>query len=680
MALLYISERGKRLLDVLLAQTDYITMNNLSKILDVSRRTVYYDISKVNIWLEQAGMPALEIVREKGLFIPYKDRERIIHCLETNNEKTVYIFSPEERERGIICYIIYSDKPIYLEQITECFDVSRNTVFKDMKRVSERLEQYELELKYYSKTGYKIEGDTVRIRALFILYFNEMFSLFQNGTLRFFCPDKIEVYYRKMKEIEKELGVRYVEGILFAMAAMNPLLYRHRQALVFPGLKISQMKETREYKLVAEYFPELLLEEQCYLALHLCGSRVNTVPPQFFANPSRQYIRDLVKEMIAEFEKTACVIFEDRESLERGLFIHLGTSLYRYQYGIQIGNMLGNDVMKEYPDLFAITRTVIKKLEENIGIPIPDSEAAYLALHFGSALKISEKDNQKLRILIVCVNGMSTGNMIRREVQKLLPFAEIVDVRAVVNLLNAQDVCDLIITTVKINSVVPSIVVHPILTELDRRNIMNHKLIAPKEIEIRRDQIFQVIKKYVSPENYKDLKDDLTVYFQGGMQEFAIEDKLELKLNKMLDEYRIRIVSEKCNWQQSIRFAGQCLIDCGSIEQRYLDSIIMQLQYYGPYMFLTDSVLLAHAKPEDGVNTLDVSLTVFKEPIVFSGERKAKMIIVLAAEDQEKHLTILQDILELVSNEEILDILTECNTKTEILSVVNHFLQSEKNA
>ena len=100
----------------------------------------------------------------------------------------------------------------------------------------------------------------------------------------------------------------------------------------------------------------------------------------------------------------------------------------------------------------------------------------------------------------------------------------------------------------------------------------------------------------------------------------------------------------------------------------------MQLQYYGPYMFLTDSVLLAHAKPEDGVNTLDVSLTVFKEPIVFSGERKAKMIIVLAAEDQEKHLTILQDILELVSNEEILDILTECNTKTEILSVVNHFL------
>ena len=680
MALLYISERGKRLLDVLLAQTDYITMNNLAKTLDVSRRTVYYDINKINIWLEQAGMSALEIVREKGLFIPYKNREKIQDYLEENNEKTVYIFSPEERERGIICYIIYSDEPVYLEQISECFDVSRNTVFKDLKKVSDRLQQYALELIYQVKTGYRIEKDPVRIRALFMLYFNEMFSLFQNGTLKFFCPTQVEPYYKKMKKIEEELEVKYVEGTLFAMAAMIPLLYRHRQTVIFPGLKISQMQETREYKLVAKYFPDLVVEEQCYLALHLCGSRVNIVPPHFFANPSRQYIRDLVKEMIAEFEKTACVIFEDREELERGLFVHLGTSLYRYQYGIQIGNMLGNDVIKEYPDLFSITRVVIKKLEENIRIPIPDSEVAYLALHFGSALKISEKDSQRLRILIVCVNGMSTGNMIKREVQKLLPFAEIVDVRAVVDLLNVQDVCDLIITTVKINNVVPSIVVHPILTELDRKNILNHKLIAPKEIEIRRDQIFQVIKKYVSPENYVNLKDDLTAYLQGGMQEFALEDKLELNLCKLLDSYRIKIFTEKCNWQQSIRLAGECLVKCGSIEQRYLDNIIMQLQYYGPYMFLTDSVLLAHAKPEDGVNTLDVAISVFKEPVLFSGERKAKVIIVLAAEDQEKHLTILQDILEIVSDEKILESIMESDTEGEVIGTIKQNLNSEGKA
>ena len=164
------------------------------------------------------------------------------------------------------------------------------------------------------------------------------------------------------------------------------------------------------------------------------------------------------------------------------------------------------------------------------------------------------------------------------------------------------------------------------------------------------------------------------------MQEFALEDKLELNLCKLLDTHRIKIFTEKCNWQQSIRFAGECLVNCGSIEQSYLDNIIMQLQYYGPYMFLTDSVLLAHAKPEDGVNTLDVAIAVFKEPILFSRERKAKVIIILAAEDQEKHLTILQDILELVSDEKILESIMKCNTEEEVLGTIKQNLNSEGRA
>ncbi len=670
MSLLYISARSKKLLDVLLTQTDYMSLNDLAKALDVSRRTVYYDISKVNIWLEQAGLPVFEVVREKGLFVPYSEREKIQTYLKADNEKQVYIFSPMERCKGIICYIIYADEPVYLEQLTGCFEVSRNTVFSDLKTVTQQLKQYELKLDYQPRTGYRIIDDPVRIRALFMLYFNEMLPLFQSGSLCFFQPDMIKDYYGKMKEIEKVLGISYVDGVLFSLAALIPILYRHRHSILFPGLKAPEMQKTKEYELVNEFFPDLVLEEKCYLALHLLGSRVNTVPTQFFTNPSKEYIHDLAKELITEFEKTACVIFEEREELERALYVHLSTSLYRYQYGIQIGNPLKNEVIKEYPDLFAITRMAARNLEAVIGIPIPDGEIAYLALHFGASLKISGEDSQRLRILIVCVNGVSTGNMIKREVQKLLPFAEIVGVCAAVGLRNVQDICDLIISTVTINSVVPNIVVHPILTEYDRRSILNHKLIAPKQIEIRREQIFQVVKNYVDPKNYDNLLNDLTAYLQGGIQEFAIEDKLELSLCKLLDVSRVRIVSETCVWQQSIRIAGQCLINNGSIEQRYLDSIISQLRYYGPYMFLTDSVILAHAKPEDGVNTLDISLTIFKEPVVFSRERKAGIIIMLAAEDQEKHLKILQDILELVSQQDMLDLLMKCDSPEELLKIV----------
>ena len=92
-------------------------------------------------------------------------------------------------------------------------------------------------------------------------------------------------------------------------------------------------------------------------------------------------------------------------------------------------------------------------------------------------------------------------------------------------------------------------------------------------------------------------------------------------------------------------------------------------------MFLTDTVLLAHAKPEDGVNTLDISLAVFKEPVVFSRERKAGIIIILAAEDQEKHLKILQDILALVSQPNMLNVLITCNSPEEVLTAVHQLMK-----
>lgn len=47
---------------------------------------------------------------------------------------------------------------------------------------------------------------------------------------------------------------------------------------------------------------------------------------------------ELAKALSAEFERVACIIFTDREELEKDLFIHLNAFMYRFQYGIQVGN------------------------------------------------------------------------------------------------------------------------------------------------------------------------------------------------------------------------------------------------------------------------------------------------------------------------------------------------------
>lgn len=674
MALLYINARCKQILNLLLSQSKYITTEQIAAEMKVSKRTVYYDICKINLWLEQAELPALEIVREKGILIPHKERMQIQEMLESDEHKQVYIFSPEERVKTIICCVIYKSEGVYLEHLMDCCEVSRNTIFNDLKEVARCLEQYGLKLEYQAKKGYYLTGDSMRVRALFILYFNEMTALFNGGVIRFFCREGIEEYYERLKEIEKSLGVSYVDGALLSLAALLPVMYRDKGQLRLEGLKETEIAKTKECTLVRQYFPDLAAEEQVYLSLHLLGSRVNIVPDDYFESNSKQYIHDLARTLISDFEKVACIFFEQKEELERALFIHLNTSMYRYKFGVQIGNVIGSDVIHEYPELFALTRIAAKKLEENIGFPIPDGEIAYLALHFGAFLKISRRDNDRLRIMIVCVNGISTGNMLKREIQKLLPFAEIVDVRAVVDMVNIQNICDLVISTVKIHTVVPVITVHPILTEFDRNIILNHRVIAPKSVAAQCDRLFQVVKKYVQPEEYENLLNDLTAFIQDGTKEAEQEGNQENDLMSILDVSRIHIFENAHSWQDSIRLAGQCLLDYKSIEKRYLDTIISQLQYYGPYMFLTEDVMLAHAKPEDGVNCLDLSLTVFREPVIYSGLRKARLVLVLAAEDQEKHLKILQDILLLLSRPEFISRVEACSSSAEIYYLTRQLL------
>lgn len=673
MAILYINARCRQILHILLNRHDYMSMEQLAGELKISRRSAYYDVCKINVWLEQAGVPPLEVERGHGLLLPFENRVRIEELILEHTAEEIYVYSPDERVKLIILYIVYSQEPVYVEQLIDCCEVGRNTIFNDMKDVTARLKRYDLDLNYSSKRGYEISGNPIRVRALFILYFREMLTLYRDGVLKFFDPTEIENHHTQLHQIEAELGVEYVDGALQAIAALLPVMFRQMSTFDFPGLKREEWINTQEFQRVKAHFSELVEDEMIYLTLHLLGSQVNTTY-ELVESASYQEITDMARALVSEFERIACIVFEDREAVEQALTLHLKTSLYRYQYGIQIGSMFYDDVKNEYPELFAITKMAAKRLESSIELPIPDEEVACIALHFGAFLKIEEPQTDLLRILIVCVNGISTGNMLKREIQKLLPYAEIVDVVAAVDLLNAQNICNLIVSTIKVNSVVPVITVHPVLTEYDRHAILSHRLVAPKTLTVQRDRLFQVVKKYVDPANYENLLNDLAACLQGGDAFSPAEVKGDTGLLSILDVSRVLVQEKVDSWRNSIRMAGKYLLDNGSIRQSYLDTIISQLNYYGPYMFLTDDVILAHAKPEDGVNCLDISLAIFRQPVAFSPLRKAKIVIVLAAEDQEKHLKILQDILVLVSTSDSIESLTACESPAAVLACIGRLL------
>ena len=95
-------------------------------------------------------------------------------------------------------------------------------------------------------------------------------------------------------------------------------------------------------------------------------------------------IHKLSKILVKVFSRIACVSFEREAELVQAITAHLKTSLYRYRYGIQLGNPMLDDIKNEYGDLFEITSRACKYLEKEIEVPIPEGEIAYLTLHFGA--------------------------------------------------------------------------------------------------------------------------------------------------------------------------------------------------------------------------------------------------------------------------------------------------------
>lgn len=676
----YISTRCKKILYMIIASDEYVPLKQICEEFKLSKRSIYYEICKINDWLNSQGICEIEVARGKGIKLSEEEKKQIELAMEEGEYSENYIFSPMERIYYIICYIIKSQKAVSADYLAEKLVVSRNTIFNDLRVVVKQLQDYDLVLKYESKKGYIITGDGIRVRALFMLYFNMLRPMYESGVLQgFIDEDDKQKNLHKLQEIEAELNNSYVDGTLLSLSLLIPLMEESDGELYFPDLKKEELENTREFELVEKYFPHLCEKEKIYLCLHLLGSRVSVNAVDVFRNESMQSNYEIAKALVAEFEKKACVVFENKEDLEKALYYHFNTSMYRLQYGIQVGNPMFEDITREYPELFDITKMVCHYLEQQIGLPISDGEVAYLTLHFGAHLKKEKTDNTRVRVLIVCSNGISAGNMIKHELLKMLPNIEIVGVIASKEAVNMQQICDVVITTIKMKCLVPVIVVHPILTDFDRKLILNHSIFRNAGNGLDLDKLFERIKKYVPVENHNEMRQEIVSFFNNNYSDMvSAPDKKKPGLLSKLYPENIMIEEGICTWENAIENVGRPLIEQGVIDEKYISNIIGQIKFYGPYMFITSDVVLAHTKPEDDVNDLGISMGIFKKPVVFSDFHKAKIIMVMSVNGQEKHLKLLKDIMNVFSNEENAEKLTKCKNAEETLHTLKNLIDKIK--
>ena len=681
MQLWSLDTRCTTMLNVLMTHQDYVSVLEIAKTLNVSRRSIYYDLEKINEWLQAHSVGFIQVERNRGLFLSSVQREKISELLKSEQDRIYYFLQPKERMQLILCSLFGQSAPVFVDYFCQVCDVSRNTAFNDLKTVRQKLNKYELELVFEPHNGYRVEGSLIMQRALFLYYFEPIIPLIQNRSipgfkyLNFFDPDEVDQIMRKLKKIEERLHTNYVSGMLFSLSTLINNIIKRDESIVIDEVDKEEIAQSQEFQLVKIYFSQLNENEQIYLAMHLLGSRVQ-VPTVI---EQKEDVIELAKQLVSDFELLACINFDDKEQLISMIAHHLKMSIYRYKYGIQIGNPLMADIRASYPDLFDLTVKASRGIKKKLGLPIPDAEIAYITMHFGGFLR-QRNLMMTNRILLVCPNGISTANMLKSEVESLHPNIEVVAIAPIEDVEKYISSIDFIISTVDVNATVPVIRVNPIISEEDRLRILSRvarsSTTKVKSNQITMDKIIKIVGQYLNDDQLERVILELEPLF-GAMEVNERRKQMSIRLSDVLKKSQIQVIQRVHDWRSALTLASAPLLKENVISESYISAMIANVEYYGPYIVIAPYLALGHALPSDGVNTLGVSVLKLQEDVFFE-DRPVSVVIILAPVDKQSHLGIMKDIMDLFNDNDFVSQLADCDQPQRIFDLMVHPRKDEE--
>ncbi|NPV69075.1 MAG: PTS sugar transporter subunit IIA [Firmicutes bacterium] len=142
-------------------------------------------------------------------------------------------------------------------------------------------------------------------------------------------------------------------------------------------------------------------------------------------------------------------------------------------------------------------------------------------------------------------------------------------------------------------------------------------------------------------------------------------------LPSLLTEDRVQIGRLARDWREALKVASSPLVRNGDVTPEYVHAMIGMVEALGPYIVVAPGVALAHARPEQGVQRLCVSITVLVEPVPFgSVNDPVWLICIFGAVDNRSHVLLLSQLASLLSEERDVKSLRLAREPRHLLDIV----------
>lgn len=495
-----LTKRAEDIIRILLSFSEDhpVTTNLISEKLEISTRSVQREMIHVEKWLSQQGY-IIRRKRGRGLLIEGSEEEKkkLLLSLEQNSESEQAIFDRNSRQRKIKYELLLAEEPMKTYYLTEVCDVSEGTLFNELNQITPWFREYGIALIRRTGLGVFLQGDEIALRRALTAILKEMIendnALDQHDRrnvhnhfkfIKQFDPEISKKVNEVVSRCEEQFQITFSDSGYLSLVLYITIMVHNIQkgrTIIVDDLEQSHLLIQPEYGL-AEYLTNelnqmlhqvLSRDEICGIATQIASTRSIPSGKKDLTKKRDFDIHQMVISIIKVVSEITSIDFTSDVNLVNDLSIHIQPTIGRLRARIPIDNPLLDNLKSDYPDIYEACQNACNLIlgEEFSLEEVPSSEVGFVTMHFGAAMERKEKNERRIRVVIVCPTGIGSSRLLAADLRLEYPFLDIVGTQSAFDIDQKKlydEGIDLIISTIKLETTYRYVQVNTILNKHDK--------------------------------------------------------------------------------------------------------------------------------------------------------------------------------------------------------------------
>jgi transcriptional antiterminator len=533
-----LTNRQKEIAFMLLNNEQPLLYRELAEKCFVSLRTIKSDMKEVKHWFKKHHVN-LQSQPNKGVWVStLNENEKVkIHhklLMESADEE---IWGEEGRIRRIILLLsLHPTKYVTAEFLADQLLVSKQTIYKDMKKVEKYLAENNLTLTVIPRKGYTINGEEVDIRqqAEYLLtykivieesYKPEIYLKFKEELISFSATIKSmvalvdEVLRKAVNQLsmEKYKPTSVENFTLFVRLVISICRVTKEDAIELGNSNAEIDKSLSKFATFAYTVSNEVFEQS---SIEITNDEFTYIYRNALLNNRHEDLIEITNNIIRYVSKKLSIPFYNDSTLQSNLLSHFSNKFTEENAILLENNPFMEDLKTKHDYLYhPVKKACEKYIQHNLPSEIISS---FVTLHFLVSLETIFANNKPLKALYVCASGRGVARVVKNRVEREVPQIRVIQYCGLDDLEEVTDnyTFDLIISVFPIETTTPTVWVEPVPSE---RNIRELK---KKVSELTGDN--QLFLQQFTKMNEDNDNDDAEEYSREVILK-AMELYLELK-------------------------------------------------------------------------------------------------------------------------------------------------------